>query len=88
MQAEIGAVLQPAQDRTEPTILVGSTMKHETTVNGGPAHWYTGAWAASGQWIDDETWLSLIWQQDDMVYHLSGQNLPLHELVQIAESLP
>lgn len=89
-ETHFGLVIQPAEkEELEGLVfLVGPGGLYETTVNMSPAWWYQGTWNANGEWVTDETWSNLVWEQGGRVYHLAGQDLPLEELVSIATSLP
>lgn len=89
-EAHFGLVIQPAEkEESEGVVfLVGSGDLQEVRVNTLPAWWYCGTWNAAGEWVTDNTWSNLVWEQEGRVYHLVGQDLPLKELISIATSLP
>lgn len=85
-KTQVGLVIQPAEGQEGLVFLVGPGALHETTVSERAAWWYQGTWNAAGQWVEDGT-ISLIWEQDDLTYQLTGQELALAELVRVAGSL-
>jgi hypothetical protein len=89
-ETHFGLIIQPAgKEQSEGVVfLVGSGDLQEVRVNTLPAWWYRGTWNAAGEWVTDNTWGNLVWEQEGRVYHLTGQDLPLEELVSIATSLP
>jgi len=89
-ETHFGLVIQPAEKKESEGVvfLVGSGDLQEVIVNTLPAWWYRGTWNAVGEWVTDNTWNNLVWEQGGCVYHLTGQDLPLEELVSIVTSLP
>jgi hypothetical protein len=89
-ETHFGLIIQPAEkEKSEGVVfLVGSGDLQEVMVNTLPAWWYRGTWNATGEWVTDDTWSNLVWEQEGRIYHLAGQDLPLEELVSIATSLP
>lgn len=86
-KTQVGLVIQPAEGQGGLVFLVGPVESHETTVGETPAWWYRGAWNAPGEWVEDGT-INLAWEQDGRTYQVTGQDLPIEELMHIAESLP
>lgn len=82
------ALLQPAGGGAAVSIRSGAATIRDTNVRGQPARWFNGIWAPNGQWLDTDAWTTLVWEQNGLLYQLSGQQLPLDELIRIAESLP
>lgn len=89
-ETHFGLVIQPAEKKESAGVvfLVGSGDLQEVMVNTLPAWWYRGTWNAAGEWVTDNTWSNLVWEQGGRIYHLAGQDLPLEELASIATSLP
>lgn len=89
-ETHFGLVIQPAEkEESEGVVfLVGSSDLQEVTVNMLQAWWYRGTWNSAGEWVSNNTWGNLVWEQGGRIYHLAGQDLPLEELVSIATSLP
>lgn len=89
-ETHFGLIIQPAEKKESEGVvfLVGSGDLQEVIVNTLPAWWYRGTWNAAGEWVTDNTWSNLVWEQGGRVYHLAGQDLPFEELVSIATSLP
>lgn len=85
---EVGVFIEPATEEQPISFLVGTGGRYETTVNGMQAWWYHGTWDERGGWADTEQWVNLVWEQNDMVYHLASDALSLDNLRRIAESLP
>ena len=86
-KTQVGIVVQPAEEQEGLVFLVGRGELHETAIRGSVAWWYRGAWNAAGDWVEDAA-VNLIWEEAGSTYQLTGQRLPLTELVKIAESLP
>ena len=84
---EVGVFIEPAIAEQPISFLVGAGGRYETTVNGRQAWWYHGSWDERGGWADNEQWINLVWQENDMVYHLAADALSLDELIRVAESL-
>jgi hypothetical protein len=82
------ALLQPASGGAAVTVRSGAATLHDTNVRGQPARWFNGIWAANGQWSDTDAWTTIVWEQNGLLYQLAGQQLPLDELIRVAESLP
>ena len=89
-ETHFGLIIQPAEKEGSEGVvfLVGPGDLQEVIVNTSPAWWYRGTWNAAGEWVTDNTWSNLVWEQGGCVYHLAGQDLPLEELVATATSLP
>lgn len=87
-QTELGLLAQAAPGQHELKLEIGATTRHETTVKGFQAFWYEGTWDYQGKWVTEGGWVSLVWKQNDILFQVTGQNLPYTELLKVAESLP
>lgn len=88
--AKVAAVIlaREAAGGSAARVHTGAQAIGETAVGGGVGRWFTGIWEPDGRWRDTPDWLTLVWERGGYLYHLTGQGLPLAELVRVAESPP
>lgn len=84
--------MQPAgPDNVLTETVVGPDSSQPVLVNGREAVVVQGGWnQASGDWGHEDEVMTLIWQAEGVRYRLlaAGTDLPLNELISIAESIP
>lgn len=86
-KVQVGIVVERVEGREGLVFLAGPGHLHETMVGSTRALWYNGTWNEAGQWMEESA-VNLIWEEGGFTYQLTGQDLPLEELIRVAESLP
>lgn len=81
-------LVRPAMSGPSITVSIGASAVQDVLLGTHLARQYYGVWGLDGQWIDTTDWCTLVWVQDGYLYHLAAQQVPLAELVRVAESLP
>ena len=80
---QFGMIVEPTKSDTLLTFLVADGVEL-TQTEGIDAVAYTGMWDVTGGWNDDDRWGNLTWEGQDAFYHLSGQNVPMEALLNLA----
>lgn len=87
-ETELGLLAQSAPGQKELKLEIGAVSLHETKVKALSAWWYEGTWDYEGNWVTSGGWINLIWEQNGVLFQITGQHLLFTELLKIAESLP
>jgi hypothetical protein len=85
---ELGLLVQAVSGQKGIKLELGSVDLHETKVKSLPAWWYEGTWDSEGTWVTSDGWVNLMWEQNGILFQITGQHLDIGDLLKIAQSLP